>query len=219
MRALAERIAAEVANTFSFGETGPGEKYDYINDMVEKELANYFKVYQPAPSSTALFVKHLRDGFEKPFDSDWDAEVSTERITPPNVARDTTLAILDYLNSQGLFNMQADYLHEQLNRQQVVSDITNMVAFQFNSHQRSYGNGPINCETAQAINDLHEMGFRWSVGYDPGKTEYIVAGVHTTPSGCGTIICKDDTLFAAVKRAQTEFTAFEDLRNAQNHDD
>lgn len=219
MRALAEKIAAEVAEQFSFGgETEPGDRYDYIPGQIETLITNYFKAYQPAATSVELFATHCRNGFERPFDSDWEDDLPTERMTPPNVARETTLAILDYLNSQGLFNMQADYLHEQINRQQIVSDITNMVSFQLNSHQRSFGNGPINCEVAQAINDLHEMGFRWSVGYDPGKTEYIVAGVHTTPSGCGTIICRDDSLFAAVKRARTEFTAFEDLRNAQNHD-
>lgn len=130
MRALAEKIAAEVAEQFSFGgDTEPGERYDYINDMVENELKNYF-----------------------------------------------------------------------------------------NSHQPSFGEGPVDCQTAQAINDLHHMGFRWSVGYDPNNAEYVVAGVHTTSTGCGTIIVKDDTLFAAVKRAQTNFTAFEDMRNAQDND-
>lgn len=219
MRALAEKIAAEVAEQFNFGgETERGDRYDYIPGQIETLITNYLKAYQPAATSVELFATHCRNGFERPFDSDWEDDLPTERMTPPNVARETTLAILDYLNSQGLFNMQADYLHEQINRQQIVSDITNMVSFQLNSHQRSFGNGPINCEVAQAINDLHEMGFRWSVGYDPGKTEYIVAGVHTTPSGCGTIICRDDSLFAAVKRARTEFTAFEDLRDAQNHD-
>lgn len=219
MRALAEKIAAEVAEQFNFGgETERGDRYDYIPGQIETLITNYFKAYQPAAASVELFATHCRNGFERPFDSDWEDDLPTERMTPPNVARETTLAILDYLNSQGLFNMQADCLHEQINRQQIVSDITNMVSFQLNSHQRSFGEGPVDCQTAQAINDLHGMGFRWSVGYDPGNTEYVVAGVHTTPSSGGTIIIRDDTLFAAVKRAQTEFTAFEDLRNVQDND-
>lgn len=220
MRALAEKIAAEVAEQFGCGgETESGDRYDYIPGQVEELITHYFKAYQPAASSVDVFATHCRNGFEKPFDSDWEADFPVERMTPPNVARETTLAILDYLNSQGLFNMQADYLHEQINRQQVVSDITNMVAFQLNSHQRSYGESPINCETARAINQLHDTEMDWSIGYKRATNEYTVAALAVCPTGSGTVIVKDDTLFAAVQKMHDgRLAPLEDIQNAQHND-